>query len=106
MVREGGRIFFLRTDEIDWIEAAGNYLRLHTGKQAHLIRETMAGFGAQLDAGKFRRIHRSSMVNVDRVRELQPGPHGDSTLLLRDGTRLTLSRTFRSRFEQVLAGKL
>lgn len=98
VVREGGRILFLRVDEIDWVEAAGNYLRLHAGRQSHLIRETMAGIEAQLDPAKFARIHRSAIVNLDRVRELLPGPHGDSTLLLRDGARLTLSRTYRARF--------
>lgn len=103
-VREGGRILFLRTDEIDWIETAGNYLRLHAGKQAHLIRETMAGLEAQLDPRKFVRIHRSAIINLGRVRELQPGPYGDAALLLRDGTRLTLSRTFRARFDQLLLG--
>ncbi len=100
VVREGGRIFFLRAEEIDWIEAAGNYLRLHAGRHSHLIRETMAGIEAQLDPAKFARIHRSTIVNLDRVREMLPGPHGDSTLLLRDGTRLTLSRTFRDRFDE------
>ncbi|MGH9794793.1 MAG: LytR/AlgR family response regulator transcription factor [Candidatus Acidiferrales bacterium] len=100
VVREGGRIFFLRAEEIDWIEAAGNYLRLHAARQSHLIRETMAGIEAQLDPAKFARIHRSTIVNLDRVRELLPGPHGDSTLLLRDGARLTLSRTFRARFDE------
>lgn len=100
VVREGGRIFFLRAEEIDWIEAAGNYLRLHAARQSHLIRETMAGIEAQLDSAKFARIHRSTIVNLDRVRELLAGPHGDSTLLLRDGTRLTLSRTFRARFDE------
>lgn len=105
VVRDGGRIVFLRTDEIDWIEAAGNYLQLHAGRHTHMMRETMAGIEAQLDAGRFVRVHRSTIVNLDRVRELQPGPHGDSTLLLRDGTRLTLSRTHRARFEKALAGR-
>jgi two-component system LytT family response regulator len=105
VVREGGRIFFLRVEEIEWIEAAGNYLRLHAGKRSHLMRATLASLAAQLDPARFARVHRSAMVNLDRLRELHPGPHGDSTLLLRDGTRLTLSRTCRARFEQQLAGK-
>jgi len=105
VVREGGRIFFLRADEIDWVEAAGNYLRLHAGKRSHLLRATMASLEAQLDPARFARVHRSALVNLDRVRELQPGPHGDATLLLRDGTRLTLSRTCRARFEKQAAGK-
>jgi len=105
VVRDGGRILFLRTDEIDWIEAAGNYLKLHAGRHAHMMRETMAGIEAQLDPARFVRVHRSTIVNLDRVREMQPGPHGDSTLLLRDGTRLTLSRTCRAHFENALAGR-
>jgi two-component system LytT family response regulator len=106
VVRKAGRFFFLRSEEIDWIEAAGNYLRLDVGQHVHLIRETLAGIEAQLDPGKFVRIHRSTIINLDRVRELKPGPYGDSTLLLRDGTRLALSRSFRSRFDQALAGKI
>jgi len=105
VVRDGGRILFLRADEIDWIEAAGNYLQLHAGRHTHMMRETMAGIEAQLDPARFVRVHRSTIVNLDRVREMQPGPHGDSTLLLRDGTRLTLSRTCRARFENALAGR-
>ena len=105
VVRDGGRILFLRTDEIDWIEAAGNYLKLHAGRHAHMMRETMAAIEAQLDPARFVRVHRSTIVNLDRVREMQPGPHGDSALVLRDGTRLTLSRTCRARFENALAGR-
>ncbi len=105
VVREGGRIFFLRAEEIDWVEAAGNYVRLHAGKRAHLLRETLAGLEEQLDPARFARVHRSAIVNLDRVRALEPGPHGDAALLLRDGTRLTLSRTCRARFEEQVAGK-
>ncbi|MCI0675913.1 MAG: ABC transporter permease, partial [Phycisphaerales bacterium] len=66
VVREGGRIFFLRAEEIDWIEAAGNYVRLHAGKRAHLLRETLAGLEEQLDPARFARVHRSAIVNLDR----------------------------------------
>jgi len=105
VIREAGRILFLRMDELDRVEAAGNYLKLFAGKQSFMIRETMNGLEAQLDPARFARVHRSAIVNLDRVREMHPGPHGDSTLLLRDGTRLTLSRTYRARFEELLAGK-
>jgi two-component system LytT family response regulator len=96
-IKSGGSVHFLRTDEIDWVEAAGNYTRLHAGKQVHLLRETMTALEAKLDAKRFARIHRSTIVNLERVRELQPYFHGDYIVLLRDGTQLTLSRNYRPR---------
>lgn len=95
VVRAAGRITFLRTDEIDWIEAQGNYVCLHVGKDTHLLRETMSALEARLDPQRFVRIHRSTIANIERVKELQPTFHGDFSVLLRDGTRLTLSRTHR-----------
>jgi two-component system LytT family response regulator len=94
-IKSSGRIYFLKTDQIDWIEAAGNYLRLHVGNDTHLLRETMNNLEARLDPDRFWRVHRSTIVNVDRIRELQPLFHGDYVLFLRDGTELTLSRTYR-----------
>ncbi len=102
VIKSGGRVFFLRTEEIDWIEAAGNYVRLHTGGEEHLLRETMSKLEAQLDPGKFLRIHRSTIVNLERIQELQPAFHGDYVVLLRDGTRLTLSRSYRDKLQEVL----
>mgnify|MGYP001168457049 CR=1 FL=1 len=96
-VKSGGSVYFVRTDEIDWIEAAGNYSRLHVGKQTHLLRETMTALENKLDPKRFARIHRSTIVNLERVRELQPYFHGDYIVLLHDGTQLTLSRNFRPR---------
>jgi two-component system LytT family response regulator len=104
VVRAAGRVIFLSTAEIDWIEAAGNYVRLHVGKESHLMRETMNAIGQRLDPQKFLRIHRSTIVNVERVREMQPWFRGDYVVLLRDDTKLTLSRNYRERFDQVLAG--
>ena len=98
MIHEGGRVFFLRADEIDWIEAAGNYARLHVGKQEHLYRETMAKLESQLNPDRFARIHRSAIVNTERVKELQPCFRGDYVIVLRDNQKLTMSRTYRSRF--------
>src|SRR5512134_2376593 len=72
VVKSGGRLFFLRTDEIDWVEAAGNYVRLHVGGASHLLRETMTAMEARLDPEKFFRIHRCRIVNMDRIQELQP----------------------------------
>ena len=94
-VKSGGSVYFLRTEEIDWIEAAGNYTRLHAGKQVHLLRETMTALEAKLDPKRFARIHRSTIVNLERVRELQPYFHGDYIVLMHDGTQLTLSRNYR-----------
>ena len=99
VVKSGGRLFFLRTDEIDWIEAAGNYVRLHVGNDAHLLRETMNAIEARLDPARFFRIHRSRMVNMERVKELHPWFNGDYAVTLKDGTRLTLSSTYRDRLK-------
>ena len=77
------------------MEAAGNYLRLHVGGKTHLLRETMNNLEARLDPDRFWRIHRSTIVNVDRIRELQPLFHGDYVVVLHDGKELTLSRTYR-----------
>src|SRR5262245_63706761 len=76
-IKSGGSVHFLRADEIDWVEAAGNYTRLHAGKQVHLLRETMTALEAKLDPKRFARIHRSTIVNLERVKELQPYFHGD-----------------------------
>jgi two-component system, LytTR family, response regulator len=103
MVRNAGRILFLGVNEIDWIEAEGNYVRLHVGKESHLMRETMNAIEQRLAVLKFQRIHRSTIVNVERVRELQPWIRGDSVVILRDNTRLTLSRNYRERFENALS---
>jgi two-component system, LytTR family, response regulator len=94
-IKTGGRIYLLRTNDIDWVEAAGNYLRLHSAGKTHSLRETMNNMEARLDPDRFWRIHRSTIVNVDRIRELQPLFHGDYVVLLKDGTELALSRTYR-----------
>lgn len=101
-VKSRGRTFLFRVDQIDWIEAAGNYVRLHIGRERHLLRETMTGIEEKLDQRRFVRIHRSAIVNLERVRELQPTSHGDFTVILRDETRLTLSRVYRDRVEPFL----
>ena len=103
VVKSGGRVFFLRTDEIDWIEAAGNYVRLHLGEESHLFRETMNNMESRLDARRFARIHRSRIVNIERIRELQPWFNGEYVVILRNGTRLTLSRDYRERLQEQLA---
>ncbi len=102
VVKSGGRVFFLRTDEIDWIEAAGNYVRLHLGADSHLFRETMNALEARLDPQRFFRIHRSRIVNIERIQELQPWFNGEYAVVLRDGTKLTLSRGYREKLQDRL----
>lgn len=97
VVKTGGRVVFLRVEEIDWIEAAGNYVTLHVGSASYLIRQTMTALESNLNAQQFIRIHRSTMVNIERVKEMQPLFHGDFTLILNSGTRLTLSRSYKNR---------
>jgi two-component system LytT family response regulator len=102
LVRSSARIIFLPVDELDWAEAADNYVRLHAGKDAHLVRETLQAFARRLDPATFLRIHRSTLVNVNRIRELRPLFHGDYAVRLKDGTELTLSRRFRASLSEPL----
>jgi two-component system LytT family response regulator len=102
VVKAGGRVVFLRTEDIDWVEASGNYVRLHVGGEAHLLRESMKNMERRLDASTFVRIHRSAIVNVDRIRELEPWFHGEYIVILRDGTRLTSSRVFSDRLNALI----
>jgi two-component system LytT family response regulator len=102
VVKSGGRIFFVRTAEIDWIEAAGNYVKLHLGEDSHLFRETMNNMEARLDGHRFVRIHRSRIVNTDRIKELQPWFNGEYVVVLQNGARLTLSRGYREKLQERL----
>ncbi|HLL13480.1 MAG TPA: LytTR family DNA-binding domain-containing protein [Pyrinomonadaceae bacterium] len=97
MIKSAGRVFFLRAEELDWIEAEGNYLRVHVGRESHLLRETMNRLASKLDPDKFLRIHRSTLVNIERIKELQPLFSGDYVVILRDGKQLTLSRSYRDK---------
>jgi len=101
-IRDSGRIHFVHTSEIDWIEAQDYYVQLHVGDRTYLIRDRMHLLEARLDPRRFVRIHRSSIVNIDRVKELQPFFHGEYTVLLEDGTRLKLSRNYRHHLELLL----
>jgi two-component system LytT family response regulator len=85
----------LETDGVDWLESAGNYVRLHAGAKAHLVRATLSGLLQSLDPARIVRIHRSTIVNLDRVKEIQPWVGGDYLAILKDGCRLRVSRTFR-----------
>jgi two-component system, LytTR family, response regulator len=106
VIKSGGRVFFVRAEEIDWIEAAGNYVKLHVGAEAHLFRETMNALEARLNPDTFYRIHRSHIVNIERVRELQPWFNGEYVVFLKNGTRLTLSRGYREKLQERIGRSL
>ncbi len=101
-IKSSGRVVFVKVDDIDWIEAADNYVSLHVGQEEHLHRETMSTIEAQLSPAKFMRISRSAIVNMDRIKELQPLFHGEYAVILRQGTRLTLSRSYRDKLDQLM----
>ncbi|MEO8138062.1 MAG: LytTR family DNA-binding domain-containing protein [Gemmatimonadota bacterium] len=105
-VRNEGRVYFVRVADIDWIETASNYVRLHTGKTTHLLREPLSTLETRLDTGQFLRIHRTTVVNVDRLRELQPWFSGEFIAILHDGTRLKVSRGYRDRVARWLGQTL
>ena len=100
LIRENGRRFFVPAEQIAWLESYGNYVRLHGGGKTYLQRTTMARIEALLDPSHFARIHRSYIVNLAAVQEVQPWFTGDYLVILKDGTRLRLSRTYRDRFAQ------
>ncbi len=106
IIKSGGRLFFLRMEEIDWVEAAGNYVRVQVGHEGHLLRETMTSIEARLDPELFFRIHRSHIVNIERIKELQPWFNGEYVVILRNGTKLTLSRGYRERLQERLGKPL
>lgn len=106
IVKTNGRIIFLRLEEIDWLEAAGNYVKLHVGNESHLMRETMNRLEEQLDPTRFIRIHRSTIVNIAKVREMQPYFNGDHTVILQNNTSLILSRGYRDHFSAMLGKPL
>jgi two-component system LytT family response regulator len=101
-VRNRGKIGFVRVADIDYIEADGNYLRIVCGKETKALRETLSSLEARLDPKKFARIHRSTIVNVDRIRELEPWSGGDYGVALHDGRVLTMSRTCRGALSHLL----
>ncbi len=101
--RESGRVVFVQAETIDWIEADGNYVRLHAGHDAHYFRGTLTELESQLPAERFLRINRSTIVNLDRVKELRRVFYGDYSVILLNGAKLTLSRNYRNRLEKLLA---
>ena len=100
-VKTGGRVIFVKLAEIDYIEAAHNYVELHVDKQSHLLRETLNSIEARLPADRFVRISRSVIVNIERVKELQPLFYGEYSVTLHNGARVTLSRRYRDKLQQL-----
>jgi two-component system LytT family response regulator len=96
-VRDGRRFLLLKTEEVDWIEAASNYVELHARGHAYLIRTTLTELHETLDPAMFARIHRSTVVNLDRIKEITLGDAGDFVVWLHDGSSLRLSRGYRDR---------
>jgi two-component system LytT family response regulator len=106
VIKMNGHVFFIKADEIDWLEAEGNYVRLHAGKESYLLRDTISALESQLDPKKFIRVHRSAIVNIDRITELQPWFHGEYRIILGEGVQLTLSRTYREKLHDLLGRPL
>jgi two-component system LytT family response regulator len=102
VVPAGHRSIFIRTDEIDWIEAERNYIRLHVRSQAHLLRENLSRIESALDPAKFCRIHRSTIVNIDRIHAVESFARGEYLVTLHDGTKLNSGRSYRDRLYQVM----
>ena len=106
VIKAEGRVFFLRVEEIEWIEAEGNYVALHVGKKAYLFRQAISMLETQINPRIFQRIHRSTIINIDCIKELQPMFRGDYTVVMRDGTQLKLSHSYRDKLQKHLGGLL
>ncbi len=102
VIKESGRVFFVNPKEVDWLEAAGNYVSLHVGKKTHMIYETMGSMEQKLDPSKFVRIHRSTIVNVDSIKEMQSHFNGEYIVILNTGDKLKLSRSYREKAKTAL----
>ena len=106
IIKADGRISFLNTRDVDWIEADDKYVHLHINKTAHMVRQTLSALESQLDPRKFLRVHRSAIVNVDRIKELHPLFNGEHTIVLEDGTKLTLSRNYKDKLFRLIGKPL
>ena len=102
MIKAEGRMFLLHVDDIHYIQAEGNYVSVHNSQKEYLLRETISGLEARLDPKKFLRVHRSAIVNINRIKELQPWFHGEFRIILDDGKQLMLSRNYRVRLQEAV----
>ncbi len=105
-VRGNGRVVFVKARDVDWVEAMDNNLRLHVGRETHVIRDTLTNLERRLPPSGFLRVHRSTVVNLDRIREIQPWFGGDYVVILTDGTKVTTGRRYRSAVQAFLARSL
>lgn len=105
MIRSGGRVFFIKASDVDWITAENYYINLHVGGKSHLLRISMNEIEEQLDPHRFLRIHRSTIVNFDSIKELHQNPNGDYVVVLKNGMELKLSRSRRGRIDELLRGE-
>ena len=106
VVKSGGTTRFIRAVDIDWIEAAGVYVNLHVGGKELLYRAALNDLAENLDPGRFVRVHRSAIVNIDSILELEPISHGEFEMVLKDGHRSRVSRTYRAQLEKRLGQSL
>jgi two-component system, LytTR family, response regulator len=102
VVKLDSRIFAVPTDQVDWIESAANYVRLHVGQNTHLVRATMTTVEASLDPRQFLRVHRNAIVNLARVQEYRMPARGSMSVVLKDGTRVPLSRGYQPAVRKLL----
>jgi two-component system LytT family response regulator len=101
-VRNGSKVIFVPMLEVDWLDAADNYVRLHVGGREHLVRDTLQSVETKLPSETFVRVHRSIIVNLDRVLSIEPHTHGEYILAMKDGTRLHTSRSYSDRLRLVM----
>jgi len=101
-IRAAGRIVLLDVDEIDWVEAASNYVKLHVGRESYLLREGIGRVSEKLDSGSFVRIHRSTIANVRKIKELQPCNSGEYIVVMKDGKELSCSRGYRAELQRLI----
>ena len=106
VIKNGGRVFFLNVQDVYCIESEGNYVRVYDNQKGYLLRETISNLEEQLDPKQFRRIHRSAIVKIDRIKEMQPWFHGEYRIIMENGKELTLSRNYRQNFQGAVGNSL
>jgi two-component system LytT family response regulator len=106
VIKSSGRVFFLETGEIDWIKAEGNYVSVHSGEKTYLLRESIGNMEARLDPKMFRRVNRSAIVQINKIKEFRPWFHGEYHIILRSGEQVLLSRSYRENLQEVLGWAL
>lgn len=106
MIKSEGRVLFVKTNDIDWFEAAGNYIKVHCGAETHLLRETMNSILSQLDPLKFLRIHRGTIVNIERIKEMHPWFNGEYKIFLTTNASLIMSRGCHEQFTKLFGKPL